>query len=81
MAQPLKPEHANRETAVAGAPGFTVKRWLAGYAYAVSGNAGNPTPRYTFTLHLDGRPVDQDPRERVLRNAAKAPGARKDYSR
>jgi len=78
--EPIKPEHANRESAIAGAPGFTIYRHLDGYAYPQNGNVQNPTPRYLYILRLDGRRVDQDTRDRVLRAAAKAPGARKAYS-
>lgn len=78
---PNKPEHANKKTSVAGAPGFEIERRLMGYAYPANGNVHNPTPRYHWTLYLDGKPVDFASKRGTLLAAAKAPGARKDYSR
>jgi hypothetical protein len=80
MITPLKPQHADRETPVGGAPGFAVRRVLEGYAYPQNGNVHNPTPRYRFLLLLDGRTVDSSHSDRELRHAAKAPNARRDYS-
>lgn len=77
---PMKPEHADKVSPVAGAPRFQIERHLSGYAYPANGNVHNPSPRYYYLLLLDGKTVDQSPRERQLRAAAKAPDAVKNYS-
>lgn len=56
--KPRQPEHANKITDVANAPGFQIERWLEQYAYPQNGNTHNPTPRYFWFLLLDGRRVD-----------------------
>lgn len=80
MTAPPRPDHADRESSVAGAPGFAIRRVLTGYAYPQNGNVHNPTPRYRFSLLLDGRAVDSSHSDRELRRAAKAPNARRDYT-
>jgi hypothetical protein len=77
---PRKPEHANKVTDIARAPGFQTERRLMGYAYARNGNTHNPTPRYHWLLLLDGRRVDEASRCRVLIEAARQPDARKLYT-
>jgi hypothetical protein len=72
--------HRSPPRPIAGAPRFAIERVTVGHAYARSGNAHNPTPRYSYRLLLDGKPVDESTRERALRDAAKAPGAVKAYS-
>jgi hypothetical protein len=78
--QPNRPGHADTDSPVAGAPGFTVYRRLVGYAYPQNGNVHNPTPRYVFELRLDGRMVDHAPRRGTLTAEARKPGARERYS-
>lgn len=77
---PNRPEHANRTTAVPGAPRFSVRRILTGYAYAANGNLHNPTPRYDWLLLLDGRMVDRDARQAPLVAAARQANAVTLYS-
>lgn len=77
---PLQASHADRVTAVSGAPGFEVKRVLAGYAYPQNGNVHNPTPVYSWLLMLDGHVVDSDTKRGPLVAAAYQPDARKKYS-
>lgn len=66
-------------TPVAGAPGFEIRRRVLGHAYARSGNAHNPTPRFSYTLWLDDVLVDSDAHHGALLKAAEAPDARAAY--
>lgn len=68
-------EHGDTIKAIPGAdPRFQIKRTLDGYAYAANANVPNPTPRYWWTLLLDGEPVDQDSRRTPLVDAARIHG-------
>jgi hypothetical protein len=78
--KPRKPEHANKVSAVAGAPGFQIRRWLESYAYAENGNVHNPTPHYWWYLLLDGKPVDNSRYRKTLVARARHPHARKLYT-
>jgi hypothetical protein len=78
--QPRIPSHANRREAVAGAPGFEIERRLMGYTYAKNGNAHNASPRYRYSLYLDGRLVDNSVAYQPLVKAATATGARAAYN-
>lgn len=37
---------------------YEIRRKQTGTAYARSGNAHNPTPRYRYDLYLDGKLID-----------------------
>lgn len=75
MTQPNRPEHSNRRSAIAGvSERLTIWRTLVGYSYPANGNVHNPTPRFHYSLQVDGVTVDRDSRERVLRTAAKENG-------
>jgi hypothetical protein len=78
--EPRRPDHANKVSAVSGAPGFEVRRWLEGYCYPENGNVHNPTPRYCWHLLLDGKLVDRFSVRSVLVRAARRPNARKLYT-
>ena len=77
---PNRPGHADYRKPVADAAGFELGRTLTGYACPEHGNLHNPTPRYTYTLWLDGRLVDSSPRAGALTAAARQPGAADAYA-
>lgn len=77
---PRQPEHANKITDVANAPGFQIERRLMGYAYARNGNVHNPTPRYWWILYLNGKRVDEGKYRNTLQQCARQPGAAKLYT-
>lgn len=74
MMHVLKAEHADKEVRIAGSDRFTLRRHCEGYAYPVSGNAHNPTPRFGWLLLLDGKVVDHGSTARELREAAREYG-------
>ncbi len=75
MPQPIRPEHADKVEPVAGADArFTIGRRLLSYAYPANGNVHNPTPRYVWTLYLDGRQVDWDSKKSELTKAVREYG-------
>lgn len=78
--RPLRPEHANYQRPIPGAPRFLISRVLTGYAYPVNGNVHNPTPSYRWHLLLDNRLVDQAEKRNILVAAARQPDAVEKYS-
>lgn len=76
---PLRPEHADYQRPISGAPRFLIKRVLTGYAYPVNGNVHNPTPSYYWHLLLDDRVVDMAEKRSILVAAAREPGAIERY--
>lgn len=75
MAAPLQPEHADTVKPITGAPRFSIRRVLVGYAYPQNGNIHNPTPQYRWHLLLDEHLVDHSDRRTDLVEAARQPGA------
>ena len=49
-------------------PGYEIRRKKAGEAYARSGNAHSPTPRYRYELYIDGKFADCSGLKRNLLN-------------
>lgn len=65
-----KAAHANKVQDLGN--GYTLTRTLQDYAYPRNGNTHNATPRYYWSLFLNGKRVDGDSRQRPLVAAARA---------